>query len=369
GCSRRHRAGRGFGEAALDNNGIETQPVPIRVRVTIRNGEMHVDTTGTAPQQIGPVNSPLPSTVSAARLVMKMIMAPHYDANEGFFRPLRMVVPQGSLLNPTAPAPVFLYGWASIMMGEALFKALAMAAPQRAVARSGGDLGGLLFSGFSPEDGTFYAGGADESCGQGAAIDQDGESATIHWALGESRNVPAEIIEERYPILVERYELWQDSGGAGRFRGGLGVRKYWRALADMKLIAVIEQTGYPAYGLEGGQGSWPNALVLSADSPDAKAVGKIAGYMLKKDARLQLHMGGGGGWGSPLERDPEAVLRDVTAEYVSVSAAERDYGVVIQSAEGRHTLDKLATQSMRASRSQAAMNKVTSSLSEPLTTN
>lgn len=338
------------GEAALDNNGIETEPVRVRVRVTIRGGEMLVDTTGSAAQQLGPVNSPLISTISAARLVMKMIMAPHYDANEGFFRPLRVVAPEGSVLNPTAPAPVFLYAWSALAMGDAIFQALAAAVPERAVARSGGDLGVMIFSGFSPEDGSFYASGADESCGQGAGIDQDGESATILWALGESRNVPVEILEQRFPILVERYELLQDSGGPGRFRGGLGVKKHWRALSDIKLITVLERTKFPAWGVDGGLEGVANDLTLSAQSPRALRTGKVSGYVLRKDEVLHLHMGGGGGWGDPTDREPQAVLRDITAGYVSIDAAARAYGVVVSETDGEYSLDLVATQRLRSAR-------------------
>src|SRR5690606_38597412 len=167
-----------------------------------------------------------------------------------FFRPLKVISPEGSIFNPKAPAPVFLYGWSAMIMGESLFRIIAKIAPERSVARSGGDLGGVLFSGYHP-DGTFFAGGADESCGQGASQDQDGENALIMYSLGESSNVPAEIMEERWPVIMEKYELWQDSAGPGKFRGGLGVRKQWKALADLKLIGTIEQTKSPAWGVEG----------------------------------------------------------------------------------------------------------------------
>lgn len=236
-------------------------------------------------------------------------------------------------------------------MGDAMFKAFAQATPSRSVARSGGDIGGLLFSWKDRLSGAFVAGGWDESVGQGASIDEDGESALVHYSLGESRNVPIEVAEQRYPIQVECYELWNDSAGPGRFRGGLGVRKFWKALDEMRLIAVIEQTQYPAWGLEGGGSATANLLMLKAGTPEARRTGKISGYAIQPGERIELYMGGGGGWGDAFERDPQSVLSDVVARYVSREAAERDYGVVIhERGEDRFEIDLAATQRLRGQR-------------------
>jgi len=232
-------------------------------------------------------------------------------------------------------------------MGESLFSIMAKIAPERSVARSGGDLGGVLFSGYRPEDGTFFAGGADESCGQGASVDQDGESALIMYSLGESCNVPAEIMEERWPVIMEKYELWQDSGGAGRFRGGLGVRKQLKALTDLKLIGTIEQTHAPAWGVDGGQNGSANAMIIAAGEPHERRIGKVSGAMLRAGERLLIQMGGGGGWGHPFERDAERVLSDVTAGYVSNESAIRDYGVAVVGDPGSLSIDRSATQKLR----------------------
>jgi len=342
-------------ESAMDNNGITPDPVPLKATLRISGDEMSVDTTGSAPQQVGPVNCPFPSTVSGIRLVTKMVVAPNYDANEGFFRPLKVHSPEGSIFNPKPPAPVFLYGWSAMIMAESLFRIIAEIAPERAVARSGGDLGGILFSGYRPEDGSFFAGGADESCGQGASQDQDGENALILYSLGESSNVPVEIMEERWPVLVEKYELWQDSGGPGRFRGGLGVRKRWKALADLKLINTIEQTKAPAWGVYGGMGSAAsNAVILSPDTPQEQPIGKTSDRVLPAGDRLAIHTGGGGGWGDPLEREPARVLADVRGGYVSLESAKRDYGVVIRQADGQYVVDEAGTAKLRGTRRKAA---------------
>ncbi len=337
-------------ESALDNNGLTQDQVPFRATVRIVGDEITVDTSGSALQQAGPVNSPFPSTVSAIRLVLKMIMAPNYDANEGFFRPVKVLSPEGSVFNPKPPAPIFLSGWTAQIMAESLFQVMAKIVPDRSVARSGGDLGGMMFSGVDPSDGSFFAGGEDECCGQGAAIDQDGENALILFVLGESSNVPIEIFEERWPILTERYELRTDSGGAGKWRGGVGVIKEWKALTDLKLIGTIEQTKSPAWGVDGGRSGMTNQMTISVGLPHERPMGKTSGLVLPAGERLLFAMGGGGGWGDPLDRDPSRVLNDVIGGYVSVDAAQRDYAVVIRHRERSYSIDENATRSLREKR-------------------
>lgn len=335
-------------EVALDNDGLSSDSVPIKLKVKIEGDQMTVDLAGTAPQTKGPMNCPYASSMSALRLAMKMIVAPHYDANEGFFRPLKVEIPEGTLLNPTAPAPVFLYGWATMAVGEALFAAVAKGAPSRSISRTGGDIGAVLWSGNDPETGAYFAGGGDEACGAGASIDQDGENALIHFALGECRNIPVEILEERYPIITEFYGLRPDSGGAGRYRGGLGVQREWRVLSDISLISVIEQTKEAPAGVDGGKAGKPNVIVLYPETPEERHEGKLTGYVLRKGEHMRVQTAGGAGWGSPLDRDPADVLKDVVAGYVTVEAARDDYGVELAADGAGYTFDEDKTARLRA---------------------
>ena len=337
-------------ESALDNNGLTQDQVPFRATVRISGDEITVDTSGSAPQQTGPVNCPFPSTVSAIRLVLKMIIAPNYDANEGFFRRVKVVSPEGSVFNPKAPAPIFLSGWSAQIMAESLFQIMAEIAPDRSVARSGGDLGGVMFSGIDPVDGSFFAGGADECCGQGAGSDRDGENALILFVLGESSNIPIEISEERWPILTEKYELRADSGGPGKWRGGVGVVKQWKALTDLKLIGTIEQTKTPAWGVHGGRSGMGNKMTISVGLPRERPMGKVSGWVLPAGERLLFEMGGGGGWGHPLERAPAHVLNDVVGGYVSIESAKREYAVVIRQLDNSYSIDEKATRGLRETR-------------------
>jgi N-methylhydantoinase B len=335
---------------ALDDNGITREPVPIRVTVRIEGDELTVDTSGSAAQVIGPMNAPFPATVSFSRLAVKRLMTPNYDANEGCFRPLKVISPPGSMFNANPPAPVFLYGYGPFIMGELVMKALAQAMPQRVVAHSGGNECAIVFSGSDPKRGGYFAGADIDGSGQGASCEADGESALIPYYGGDCRNLPIEVLENKYPIQTLRYELRQDSGGAGRFRGGLGVVKVWKALVDLRCITVVEQTQFPPSGLFGGQSGVPSVSILNAGTQNESRRGKQSDAPLPANAQWHLYTGGGGGWGDPDERDPQAVLEDVIQGYVSQESAENDYGVIIRKVAKRFVVDETATVALRARR-------------------
>jgi N-methylhydantoinase B len=162
--------------------------------------------------------------------------------------------------------------------------------------------------------------------------------------------VPVEIFEERWPVLTEKYELRPDSGGAGKWRGGLGVVKQWKALTELKLIGTIEQTKSPAWGVEGGRGGKTNQMTISVGLPHERPMGKVSGWILPAGERLLFKMGGGGGWGDPLDRDPSRVLNDVRGGYVSIASAERDYGVMIRKNDEAYGVDEKATRALREKR-------------------
>jgi N-methylhydantoinase B len=339
--------GKWHAEGALDNDGLSDEPIPIRVTVCIKGDEVEFDASSSAPQQRGPVNSLYGRTVSVARLVLKMLIAPDYPANEGFFRPLKCTIPSKSILNAECPAPVFLYGFAGRSLGGAIFKAFCEIAPKLSVARDGNDLGGVIISWTDPESGQFRAGGMGDPCGQGASIDDDGESALPNAGHGDAQNIPVEIIEERYPIRVEHYALWQDSGGAGRYRGGLGISRAWHALQAMKVTLTVEATKFPAWGVDGGGYAKPNTVLLQEEGNKRLRGGKVTGYELFPGDRVEIRMGGGGGWGHPMLRDPDLVLRDLIAGYISPEAARKDYGIVVHVRDGGFRLDQHATQQYR----------------------
>lgn len=335
---------------AMDNNGIGADPVPIKITVRIEGDELTIDTTGSAPQQVGPTNAPFTATVAFSRLALKRLTTPNFDANEGCFRPLTVIAEPGTIFNATPPAPVFQYGQHAAVMGELLMTALAKAMPEHVVARSGGSECAFLFSGVDATRGGYFAGAAIDGVGQGASSDGDGESALIVYFGGDGRNLPVEVLEDRFPILTLRYELRQDSGGPGRFRGGLGVIKEWQALTDLQCISVVEQTRFPPQGLFGGKSGLPNVMILNAGAENESRLGKQSDAVLPAGGRWHLLSGGGGGWNNPRDREPQAVLDDVIQGYVSEESATRDYGVVLRSHGKRLVIDETATSAMRGQR-------------------
>lgn len=345
------------GEDYMDDNGVERgKPVKIMVTITIKGNSITVDFTGSDKEQKGSTNCPIISTISASRMIAKILTTPELPANEGCFRPLKVIAPPGSVFNPGPMVPTFLYGWPALAAIEVMLKVLAPVFPEKIPTCSGGDLCGVLRYGYHPKTGKFWMEAPIEVIGMGASRLSDGESAMVHIAEACSRNLPVEVEETLDPLLIERYELIQDSGGPGERRGGLGVRRDIRFLAPGALISVIERGRFPHWGANGGMpGARNYVLVKTANSEVEKyAIAKTAeGYEVLKCPSVELakgdlvsiRTGGGGGYGDPLNRDPEAVRQDVINAYVSVESAERDYGVVIDP----HTLeiDIKATERLR----------------------
>ncbi|MBN2322727.1 MAG: hydantoinase B/oxoprolinase family protein [Spirochaetes bacterium] len=342
--------GQWSAEGALDDDGINIGvPVPVKLTVTIKGDEMIFDTTGSSGMTEGPMNCPLATTVSFITLIAKALLTPNYSNNGGCTRPIKYIVPEGSLFNPKPPASVCLYGWSGICLYAVGMKALTEAIPDRVVARSGNDIGCVMFY-TKASDGSMSGGGIDECQGQGAWQGSDGTNALCDLYVGDSCNVPGEIIEERYPFIVERYSLRNNSGGPGEFRGGLGVEKHLKALGDVNLVVCQEQTKTPAWGLFGGKPSTMSMItVLRPETEHEWRTGKATDYKLPKGERMWVLTGGGGGWGDPYKRDMEKVLADVIDEYVSIESAKDDYGVAIKQEGDRYLIDKEETERIRGS--------------------
>jgi len=339
--------GQWFAEGTIDDNGVEDSLVKVQLTVTVQGDEMVMDTTGSAPQQRGPINCPLPSTASIGRMMFKMLTTPDYPNNEGFFRPLKVTAPEGSIFNPQPPAPVMVYGTSSSVLAELVNKALAEVLPEKVVAGSGCELSASLIHGINPKDGSFFAGGTVDGVGQGASIDSDGESALIFYTNGDCQNVPVEILEERFPLLIEKYGLRQDSGGPGRFRGGLGIERSWKARDDLSLISIMQHQQSPPWGLYGGENGLPNIGVVNPGTPKEQQYGKIDSEKILAGESWHVLAGGGGGWGNPHDRALEDVLRDVVQGYVSLTGALESYGVVIEKSGDKYVLDKAESQKLR----------------------
>jgi len=339
-------------EAWVDDNGFDDNPLKVCLTLEVKGDDIIFDTTGSAPQQPSAMNCPYPSTVAFCRLVTKMILQPHTRSSEGHWRPLTVIAPEGSIYNPQPPAASYLYGWVGAPLGESIFKALAEVLPEKVVARSGGDICvSVGHMGRNPETGKWFLSAIGQSpVGQGASFDRDGGDGLIAYIMSGSEAIPIEVFEERGPVLVERWALRQDSGGPGKFRGGLGIERQIQSLTDCTVGGLVEQTKFPAWGLFGGKSALPNVGILWPGTSKERTYGKIRGLAFKKGERHLILTGGGGGWGDPYERDVNAVLTDVIRGYVSLESAKKDYGVVVREKNGEYIVDEVKTEKLRRHR-------------------
>ncbi len=336
-------------EDFMDSNGIDLDTtIKTKVTVTIKGSDITLDFTGSDPEQHGPINGLWVTTLSAARMAVKALTSPELPANEGSNRPITVIAPEGCIYNAGPNAPCFLCGNVASTILELVNKALYAVLPERIPACSGGDVCGVGFFGVEPETGRQWATLSSASIGNGADFYSDGDNCTAHHSIagaGGGQGGSIELTESSFPLRVEKYEVVQDSGGAGQHRGGLGSRLQIRLLSPATLFTFIEKGKAPHWGINGGKEGLRNYSVIKPEGEEGIEVLKTSGMQLDEGCTVMATAGGGGGYGDPLQRDAEEVQRDVINGYISVESAREDYGVVIdpQSFE----IDQKATQRLR----------------------
>lgn len=313
----------------FDNDGITLdRPVRVEMGITVAPGAMTVDFTGSDPQVVGPFNCGDAITTSACRLLIKCLTTPLDPVDEGCFRPLRVVIPPGSVLAAQEPAPTARYYVPVNLLIELGLRALAPAMPERIPAGAYGDQMPTIAFGTHPETGQLFIQGDLNAGGTGARPTFDGESAMIIFGGSTARNNPVEVVESRLPTMrVLRYGLRQDSGGAGQHRGGLGIERVYQFLSPVFITFSLERKVTPPWGLWGGKDGAVNGVEITGPDGAVREVRKATRHPIAAGERVRIMTGGGGGYGPPSARDPEAVRRDVGEGYVSTQAARRDYGV------------------------------------------
>jgi N-methylhydantoinase B len=340
-------------ESYMDDDGIEIgKPVPIRVRVTVKGGEMTIDLSEVSRQVRGFYNSGITTGHACAQVAYKCLTSPtDYPINDGSFRSLKAIVPPGRVVSATRPAPMRWWMTYPMTIVDTVFKALSPAIPERVIAGHHADLLVAACHGINPKTHEFFiANFGPLGGGWGAKRNEDGVSGTVCINDGDTHNGPNEQAEAKFPLVVEGYRLVPDSGGAGRHRGGLGVERVIRARTNMTMNTQIERAHCRPWGLAGGLDATGNSVALrlggnwKTDFPNAKVL--VA--QLKTGDAFRVRSGGGGGYGSPLERPVEAVGNDVRQGYVSVTAAAELYGVVIN--PETYEVDIAATERLRVRR-------------------
>ncbi len=317
-------------ETYLDNDRSGDEPLPIRVKVMVAGDEMTVDYSDMAEQVKGPINSGyFGGGQTTARVAFKYLMGAGEMANEGTFRPLRLVLPPGKILSAEASAPMGNYSTPFPTVIDTVIRALEKALPQRVPGGHFGTHSGIRFYGKRP-DGTFFGTHDSGHGGWGAGATHDGAGPFRTMAHGDTRIIPLELQEATLPIRIEEFSLRQDSAGAGTFRGGLGFRKTYRILAPCMVQTNLDRTKFPPWGVQGGGEAKPGRFTLVQHATGAqRSIGKEKGLALAPGDLLCVETGGGGGYGSPAQRPLHAIQRDLDAGYVSAAAAARDYGVTI----------------------------------------
>jgi N-methylhydantoinase B len=348
-------------ESFMDDDGVSIgRHIPIRVRVEIKGKEMTIDLSGVSPQVSGYFNSGPTAGRSAAEVAFKCLTTPVLlPINDGSFRPLTIVLPPGRVISATKPAAVRWWMTIPMTVVDTIFKALAPACPERVPAGHHADLAaGGAYGYFDPRTGNLTMGTSIgvglAGGGWGAKFDEDGMSGTVCLNDGDTHNSPVEATEAKSPVLVLERALRPGSAGAGKYRGGLGVVQRVEMLSPALFQTQIERTLCPPWGLMGGTAAQPNKITVThADGTFERfPTGKVAPMRLEPGDGYITETGGGGGFWSPLERDPERVLADVRAGYISVESAERDYGVVVRGSERACELDATATEALRLQRSE-----------------
>ena len=329
----------------IDNDGIDLRPIAIRAHVKIEGDEVHVNFDGTSPQAKGSINPNFAYTKSQVYAVMKCLIDPVIQSNSGFFRPFRITAPEGCFVNPQHPAPVAARGLAGFRICHALFGAMAQALPGKVPAAWGGGEVGLSFGGYDSnrKAWVYLEFNNDGPRGAGPYMDgADGLAAPIH----NMANTPIESIEADQPLLIERYGLVPDTGGPGEYRGGLGMVREFRVLAEEATFQLrSDRHDFLPWGAEGGKPGTPTQNYLNPDTENRELPGKYL-MTLKKGDVYRLVQAGAGGYGDPLERDAYAVLEDVQQEKLTAGYARREYGVVID--PDSLQLDLKATEDLRS---------------------
>ena len=331
-------------EALLDDDGVSDRPIRLVLKVEIKEGRVSFDLTGSDDQRSSPMNATLTQTYSPLAYVVKCLIDSDIPTNEGFYRLIDVKAPPGTVVNATPPVGV-VGGWEVVMRLCCLgFRALADAMPDKVMASTKSINCHMACGGTDPRSGEYYTFIETMAGGWGGLPTKDGMDA-VQSHIQNTENSAIEETENNLPFLITRYELIPDSEGAGRHRGGLGLRRDWKFPGHEATLTVFsDNRKFAPWGLFGGGSGSPSSYILNPDAESKELPSKIT-LKLRPGSVISYRTPGGGGYGSPLERDPERVLEDVSQGKVTPERARDTYGVILD-ASGK-TVDLEATRAQR----------------------
>lgn len=306
----------------LDNDGLDETPITINVTITVAGDQLTADFAGSSSRAKGALNCTLSMTMSAVYAAVRYLIPGTVPNNEGLFRPITVTAPEGCVVSAVSPASVAARGLTGFRTGNAMFGALAQIVPDKVFACEVGADCGLSFSSVDENGRPIVF--LEFLCGSwGARPFADGidgcSSALVNFA-----NNSIELVEWEYPIMFERYGYVPDTGGAGKFRGGLAIERHYRFLVEANLQMRTDRTLYQPYGLFGGEPGSRSHTVLVRGNEQIELPGKCKIQIQQGDV-LRHRLAGAGGWGDPSERDAEMVRRDLLEGKISLEFAERHH--------------------------------------------
>jgi N-methylhydantoinase B len=329
----------------IDDDGVDLgQPIRLFVTVKKRGDEISFDWDGTSQQVRGAINATLSVTRAACFTALKTVLPDDAPNNDGVFRPITVTAPEGTIANVVHPGSCAARALTGFRMLDCAFGALARLIPERSMAASDGGNVGISIGGYTKEREPFIY--VDFSCGTwGGRPFADGLEGNSNLFVNMASQ-SVEVTESEHPIQIPRYELAPNRAGAGKFRGGVPFYRDYRILADDAILQCrSDRQVVRPYGLFGGQAGKSGENFVDPDGNCEKVDSKITREVKRGDV-FRYILPGGGGWGDPLERDPQAVLRDVRNELVSAALAAEEYGVIVDTAAWQ--VDDAATEALRA---------------------
>ena len=336
------------GESFLDSDGVDMdKTLPLKIKVIVDGDNIIVDYSELAPQTPGPMNAGCSGGVSAAKVAIKSALMPSVAPNDGTFRPISVILPPGTIMSAQNNAAMSLWTVTIKTIVDTILQAISKAAPHLVPAAHHGAMGVFIFAGIDPTTGQRYSTVDSTLGGWGGQPDSDGFSPLKTVTHGDTRQVPVEVEETFWPLLVERYVWRPDSGGPGKFKGGLGLCKAYKFEHGTHATLAFERSKCPPWGLfGGGSGHVGTTLVRQPGDNEGTRYQKATGLWIKPGGELELLSGGGGGYGPPEDREIERVVEDIRLGYVTAEGARRDYGVVIS--DDTLAVDRSATDRLRA---------------------
>jgi len=299
-----------------------------KVTVTITDDEFVIDLRDNPEQDPGPFNMSRDEVLVACQMAFKSVTSPDRLANGGTFRPMKVHTTEGTVFDPTFPAPVGLYYEITIRVTDLVLRCLSQEMPERIPAGGFASVCGTLFGGIHPDTGRPYAVIEPEIGGWGGSAHSDGNPGQFCPLHGETYNCPAEVAEARYGVTVDYLSFHDEEGGAGLHRGGKGVRIDYRIRSDNAwLTAAYTRSKVRPYPLEGGQEGSANHIIIRRANGEVEDHSVIAGMTLNTDDVIQIMTGTGAGWGDPRQRERALVMEDLKNGYISVAQAREQYGL------------------------------------------